>query len=142
MKTKLLPSLSEVITKDVFEIKYNGDHYKTIIKFNNFLEKRQELGMFVPCDKEGKPMREPQQGVYGNEQYEACEWRDYQQALDRVIFHGFEIIGTKNFYHLEMGNGFTVVYDKIRGKFLKYKTIADLSGKVYLNENGIKDSGI
>ncbi len=55
-----------------------------------FLKRPLTLDMFVPCDDKGNVLDEPLTGVYGNEQYERCDWDEYMWATKKVMFKGLE----------------------------------------------------
>lgn len=75
-------------------------------KFDNFLKEPLQLGMFIPCDSDGKPMEKPDNydsfssytvGALANklggkppeQWYKGCH--KYEEALSRVYFEGFEL---------------------------------------------------
>lgn len=61
--------------------------------YAQFLSQKPQKWMFVPCDDEGNVLEEPK---WHNEEsdYEIqILTQQYQQALERVIFEGFEIFG-------------------------------------------------
>ena len=107
MKTKLLQSREErwdelnlkVYSSPFLDAEYLVNNYQ---HFMDFLKQASQLYMFVPCDKEGNVLEKPEcyqskllpvevkagGHVYGS--YENYV-EQYQQALDRVIFDGFEV---------------------------------------------------
>lgn len=70
--------------------------YFNIVDYANFLKLKLELWMFIPCDKDNDILEEPTEiylrRKYGNfwNDYQIEEEKQYQEALDRVIFEGFE----------------------------------------------------
>jgi len=62
--------------------------YRDINTYACLLSKKLELGMFVPCDEDGKPMEEPSSDM----SIRAINYREqYQKAQERVLFKGFEL---------------------------------------------------
>lgn len=64
----------------------------------SFLEQPLTLGVFVPCDSEGNVLEKPKNYDEWlkkklNTPYELDlnKYEQYQQALDRVVFEGFEV---------------------------------------------------
>lgn len=59
-------------------------------RYAKFLSQPLTLGMFVPCDLEGKLLAEPKWSAP-----DGVKWDDYvnqyQQAKERVLFEGFEV---------------------------------------------------
>ena len=64
-----------------------------ILEHNTFLKQPLTLSMFIPCDTDGNPMAEQE--------------KQYQKALDAVLFEGWRIApyGPDNFRHLSLGYG-------------------------------------
>lgn len=67
-----------------------GDFIDDVCSYAELLEIPLELGHFVPV-KDGKVLSEPILGLYGNEQYEGSEMDEYQKAMAKVVFDGFEL---------------------------------------------------
>lgn len=68
----------------------NAKVLKTIINNANLLSKKLQLGDFIPTDKDGNVLEKPKiLKENGFKTYEK-ECEIYQQALDNVIFEGFE----------------------------------------------------
>ena len=61
-----------------------------IMLYANFIKRPLELGMFIACDKDGNVLEMPQ-GFYdwhGLSPSEVLKCKQYQEALDRVLFEG------------------------------------------------------
>lgn len=78
-----------------------GELIESIFKYAKFLKQPLELGMFVRCTVNGKPYGEPTQrdmnlnvNIYsdGENDYIYETSKVYQQAKERVLFEGIEII--------------------------------------------------
>ena len=74
-----------------------GVKYTSIYAYANFLKLKLGLGMFIPCDKEGNVLEKPILNDYVDAEIGCTEkqiydidCQQYQEALDRVIFEGFE----------------------------------------------------
>lgn len=92
----------------------NLNHYVRYTKnYANFLKRPLELGMFIPCDKEGDVIKRPTACRKSNPVYlEEKKVKDapYFEAKKSVLFGGFE-----------MENGGMITYN--RGKFFDYKDL-------------------
>ena len=93
------PSLIEAWDNIFNEIEYHDVYNSTFVpvesvdKFNRIVKRHKanlSLGDFIPCDKDGKPLKEPDTVPFidSDEDYQMIE---YQQALDRVIYAGWEL---------------------------------------------------
>ena len=79
----------------MLEYVLESNDLESIKNYAQFLSQKPEKWMFVPCDEEGNVLEEPE-NVYpfatNEESIEYDELFDeYKQALDRVIFEGFEV---------------------------------------------------
>src|SRR5690606_1302228 len=87
--------------------------YNSIVSFAKFLKQPLELWMFVPCDKEGNAIEEPEQrkvpNMHPNEQNDYWnEWNtEYQQAKERVLFENCSMFD-EYFIHYGEGNLFHI----------------------------------
>lgn len=100
--------------------------WSKIFKRAQFIKRKLLIGMFVPADEEGNVLEEPLTGYAGNEQYEGCEWDEYQQAKDKVIF---KIKGYNNFedaVQLTLSDGQILWYAKNTKKFF-FSNIEDIN---------------
>ena len=177
MKTKLLPSI-EQRWDELLDIN-NILGYEIIDKysqFHNFLKQAPEKYMFVPCRKEliiypanftqeyrpthrYIPLEKPDffDGSYDDNGYGDVDkyqyhldCKQYQKALDRVIFDGLEYYDNHGGYDRVHNEEITIefqpdgsIYLDIHSTYIKeIKSLADLSGKAYLNSNGQKQAGI
>lgn len=107
-----LISMREFVLEQI-EVKQSTSEFKeTIVNYAKFLSQPLTLGMFVPVDEEGNVLSEPE--MYYRQtgfdevtpEYDAKEVEEYQQAKERVLFEGFEILRSGNF---ETENPFFVV---------------------------------
>lgn len=104
-------------------------------RYAKFLKQPLEPWMFVPCDVEGNVLEEPinnpnqiePQPMLGQKEYDqiVLEWETYQQAKERCLFEGFELIHKHDKHYKQAliaknkeGVGQFDIYD--------YKTIEDL----------------
>lgn len=79
-------------TPDWLELcEFEENSYK-IYNYAKFLRQTLEFSMFIPCDKDGNVLEEPDCNLDINIQ----EMKEYQQAKERCLFCGFEI-GSKDF---------------------------------------------
>lgn len=67
---------------------------KPILNYAQLLKQPPELWMFVPCDEDGKVMKEPGTAPIYTHSLEYIE--KYKQAKQRCLFEGFEIIFQDN----------------------------------------------
>lgn len=78
---------------------YGNNRFLECVKYMKFLKQPLTLGIFVPCDEKGKPMKHPDEiedtvndsmtGAIQVKNYKL----DYQEAKERVLFEGFEVGG-------------------------------------------------
>ena len=61
---------------------------QNVVNYANFLKQPLKLGMFIPCDENDVPLE-----LNETTKLNAVFLNQYQQAKDRVLFEGFEIIG-------------------------------------------------
>jgi hypothetical protein len=70
-----------------------GEKYRKIYRYANFLKQPLKLSLFVPCDEEGNVLEEPSKKIYPASMSYAqsinSDLVQYQQAKSRVIFEGF-----------------------------------------------------
>ncbi len=78
-------------TPDWLELcEFEENSYK-IYNYAKFLSQPLEFYMFIPCDKDGNILEEPNENI-SNLGYK----KQYQQAKDRCLFYGFKIV-SRNF---------------------------------------------
>ncbi len=78
-----------------------------LIEHSDLIETPLKLGQFIPCDKEGNVLEKPQKydlfksvdRLFHIETIQIC--KQYQEALDSVIFEGFEIEEMKDYYIIQ-----------------------------------------
>jgi len=148
-----LISCTDYVISD--SIKSDSNTSERIIKYANFLKRQLELGMFIPCDLEGNMLLTPIEwrkktrtkglitvGNYSNPAYKEYI-KQYQEAKNRVLFEGFEVVKTYN--EEEDFNEYTVanIFIKVGGSnwnnYTNYKTIEDLTNlDLTLTDNAIK----
>lgn len=68
--------------------------YNGCFKYAKFLKQPLELSMFVPCDKDGNVLEEPDADYYMN--VTEKELKEYQEAKERVLFKDIECIKAKH----------------------------------------------
>ena len=63
------------------------DQYCKMVNYANFLKQPLKLEMFVPCDEDGNVLITPTE-------HNPIYWsNEYKQALEKVLFEGFKVIG-------------------------------------------------
>lgn len=79
--------------------------FEKILKYAKFLKQPLKLEMFIPCDKDGNVLEEPQMRPERNSfdeedmDYDAQELYDYIKAKEKVLFEGFEVKGNYIMYY-------------------------------------------
>lgn len=148
-----------------------GNHLKTLeisnscykmlrMKFDSFVSKKLELGMFVPCDEEGNVLNKPTiyyngsvlMNLDGISLEIALKINDkvsiYEKAKERCLFEGLEFEDIQpsteyNYYHL---NGNKIFEANNQYKFFPYRglrTIEDLvKYDLTLTKTAIKQIGL
>ena len=86
--------------------------YLSYVQYALFLKRTLELGMFIPCDKEGNVMSLPLKPTNGCNMAKYYKRKnEYQEAKDRVLFEGCKMEGRmykstrQEFYRI---NGLTI----------------------------------
>jgi len=91
MKEMKLISMTEfVITIDKQGTDYVtslGDFQRVVTNYANFLDRKLELWMFVPCGEDGKVLEEPMENQDKDGTY-FTRLKQYQAAKERVFFEG------------------------------------------------------
>lgn len=64
-----------------------------ITDYANFLKQPLTLSMFIPTDENGDVLKEPCLSCSDNCNFDKC--LEYQQAKQRVLFEGFELVKDK-----------------------------------------------
>ncbi|WP_394749551.1 hypothetical protein [Spongiimicrobium salis] len=120
---------------------------RSIVRYNDFLQQELTLGMFIPCDEEGKPMEEPREDNFNTGDLEtdynsyANYFNEYQEAKSKVLFKGVEIQKDKkgiDFYNgirvhnnvKNISDMWSIVFVNGLPRNLKIKTIEDLVNRV------------
>jgi len=71
------------------------DYQKIRSNFDNLLDQPPKLGHFIPCDENDVPLEMPI--VYDGMDSDALlDEKKYFEALDRILFEGFEVIEYPN----------------------------------------------
>lgn len=113
---KLIPMVEFVLQEEAYINQFNtrdartADPYNRIVNYAKFLSQPLQLGMFVPCDDEGKYLINPdlpapfcrdcadENGTCPNSGY-PCEPKEatevYSKAKEKVLFKGFEVLNTR-----------------------------------------------
>ena len=91
-----------------------GDAFKYCLvrEYANFLNQPLNLGMFVPAiEVEGKweVLEEPICYGVGDEQYYGSRMDEYQQALDKVLFEGFELTKVDDLGYYDLRNEAAII---------------------------------
>jgi hypothetical protein len=105
-------------------------------KYANFLKRPLELGMFIPCDKEGNVLEDPEltlsQGD-GFTYYQASDedFQIYGEAEDRVLFEGnkFRIVTSGEGKFLLNEDDTAIIFsllEECKWETLMFNTIEDL----------------
>lgn len=75
--------------------------YNKTMSYAKFIKQPLELWMFVPCDKDGNVLEEPEYFKIENSNLQTISWSDYveeyQQAKERCLFDGFEFTKSQKF---------------------------------------------
>lgn len=139
---KLIKCSDYVIKKSNVAMKTNNvagqivKEYYEIVDYANFLKRPLELGMFIPCDKDGNVLEEPsKKGIGGGMLNLEIQ---YREAKERVLFKGFTAEKRRDYYivqKLDLKNG---MLDTIWISYTN-RTIEDLTELgLELTEQGIK----
>jgi hypothetical protein len=104
------------------------DFVTNSLKYARLLKQPLELWMFVPCDDDGTVLEEKN---FNKVSWELNDY--YQQAKERCLFDGFEIIkqnfSGKDYRLVRNKDTYVFFYDKIKNKWEQvndYKTIESL----------------
>ena len=146
MEAIYLQSMTDFITWVDEKRNGNGGHYDIIIRYKNFLKQPLQLGFFVPCDENGNVWEEPKRwndylqfpdSFDGNKEW--GELYDYELAIERLLFKGFEhylFMQTDNIKHNKSRKCFS--FPNYNGVIIE-----DLiSLEVELTETAIKQIGL
>ena len=97
--------------------------------YANFIKQPLTLGIFVPCDEHGNVLEKPtiQKGYWMSEK------EAYQQAKERCLFEGFEVVikdfNKTPYKFVQNKDTYVYFYDEITNKWTKvndYNIIEDL----------------
>lgn len=128
MTNTLIPMEDFVLIKNTFDLyQHNADHIRN---YAQFLKQQPELWMFVPCDEEGRPMKEPKESDYntGHVETDANNYmndsNNYYFKPD-VLFEGFEVEDIKGKFST-VSNGNRMIYFQ-EGKEWKHKTLSEIT---------------
>ena len=114
--------------------------YYTLLKTERMMQRELELGMFVSCDKERKPIKKPGSAPIYTHSKDYI--KKYQQAQKEVLFEGWKIEtdaldGYYLTYKKDANRAFWISKDNefelsIGGGFNKIETIEDLIQEIDL----------
>ena len=146
MKTAL-PTLREVVDTQNDFVEDSQD-IEIIFKYNDFLKQPLKLEMFIPCNDNGEPLEKPVKENYRDivtnkfdEYGYAVDLEEYKYAKERVLFKGFYLSNNGKYNTAIKNNRITLIYSKVTNVW-NVETISDLTNKVELTPNGIKQSGL
>lgn len=78
----------------------SGCHQKGLTEdfflYANFLNQPLTLGMFIPCDSKGKPLKEPFTVGAKMKHHQLQHLDKFKQAKERVLFEGFRLTDGKS----------------------------------------------
>jgi hypothetical protein len=107
------------------------------IKYAKLLKQPTTLGMFVPVGEDGEVLSEPElidvsNGFdHSDSMWDEKEVAQYQKALSRVLFKGFEVIGKNEIIvvvqNTQYKKGLNIHYIHFVDGKSKYDTLADLT---------------
>lgn len=82
--------LDQAIPQYLQEYEYKENYYN-VYAYAKFLKKPLELGMFIPCDEDGKLLEEKSIFNTTDEDYifDSERFNNYQEAKYRCLFEGF-----------------------------------------------------
>jgi len=128
-----LISMTDFVIKNQKNTQSSAHSFFICVQYANFLKEPLELGMFVPCDRNGNVLEEPERVHFSTNFDYKAELSIYLEALERCLFDDFKVTSYKfihNTYHyfIEDKNGFKPLWN-FNNKwefYLRYKTIEDL----------------
>lgn len=119
-----------------------------IFNYANFLNKRLELGMFIPCDEDGNILEKFSKSYKGKyckhtglplDEKELNKIYDYNDAKENVLFDKFNFKGIVNDFFIVESNELTLLYSTKEKRFFEYTRIESLVYKnLTLSEIAIK----
>ena len=137
MTDKLIPCSDFVLQQpESSRERNNAIKYWNCMNYAKFLKQPLELWMFIPCDADNKPLKEPDVQCLrsgscqcGEEQVSDCrDWKyEYQAACDRVLFEGFTLCdrGDKNLCIVNGDNHY--LWCLYENKKIEFMTSLDLT---------------
>ena len=143
-RQKTLAEAIDDIERDYsFDVDYTPlDALEKIFFLKYHDQTKLTLGDFIACDKDGKPLDEPDiddfifeehPELVGNpKEYNEEEFaeylKEYQQALSRVVYKGWELIDEDKNYYVITDGVCEMLYEKGKNKFLTDHTRVDMAG--------------
>lgn len=116
----------------------------TYERYAKFVNQPLELGMFIPCDKDQNPLKEPNDAYYpARPELYARDMEKYEQAKNRCIFKNVEYEPSSGIIRLE--SNMIGVYPNIAGNFShhRFDKVEDLASiSPVLNPAVIKSIGL
>lgn len=131
---------------EIYKKKSSESGFYPIIRYAEFLKQPLTLGMFIPCDENGKPLEEPPKITHFDPtepvpDYVEQEFYDYEEAKEKVLFESYQLI-----YRFQKWKSTLITKNKDGlGQFdiYDYKTIEDLIPlNLTLTPNAIKQLGL
>lgn len=149
---KKLPSMTEYVmwlfSQDIKDIILEEKSWREIrlyqiLDYAQLLQYPLSLGQFIPCDSKGNPIEKPEHKNPGHSTFEMHQVQEYQEAVDRVIFEGWESVPdiVSNY---KGGGVYSQKVGYIDGR-MKYKTIEDaITAKIelHLKDKPAKELGL
>lgn len=111
-KSKPIQDFIEEIEDYVHESHNYERGFKFIVQRKDFGKQPLKLGDFIACDLDGNPLEKPKPinysidvsvGTIDEEAYKEAT-KQYQEALDRVIFQGCYVIEQRNYHIIKTNN--------------------------------------
>lgn len=127
------------------------NRYKSITNYAKFLKQPLTLGMFIPCDEDGKPLERPFNPRYLEPQEDLSQedadfiyekWGEYQKAKEKVLFEGINAIKAtrRGGYHVVRVNDHTIWLSWNKSKNIEDLLKHDID--LTLTPNAIKQIGL
>jgi len=118
MEKKKLISMTDFVLKEYTLPSTHKKGLKNCYQYANFLKRKLELGMFIPCDEEGNVLEEPEKDKKGNYiaySGDTCIYiEQYQEAKERVLFEMFDAeitLTKKGAIKIVVGENETILID-------------------------------
>lgn len=115
-----------------------------IFNYANFLNKRLELGMFVPCDEDGNLISKFYNVNKDDDNKSFAKLSDeYQKAKEKCLFYGFNFSGEINDVFVIKYSEFRLLYLIKEKRFVEHIRIESLVYQdLTLSETAVKQLGL